>query len=67
MLGAQGLHFFLQPQFLTLQLPQSQFVRRWAAGFVLDGSIESLMPDTEFTNAGFNRHGLRLHVFWLHD
>jgi hypothetical protein len=58
--GAQALDLLFQFEFLAFQLSKSQMIRGWSLQFFLDGAIKILVPETEFTDMGFNGHGLRL-------
>lgn len=60
--SAQGLEFFLQTQFLPLELSQPKIVGGRTGILVLNGPIETFVPQSQLTYAGVYRHGLRLHV-----
>jgi len=54
--SAQGFHFFLEPELLSLQFLESYFVGGGPTQFILNGLFERLVTRSEFTDPGFHGH-----------
>ena len=51
-LAAEGFDLFLEPELLSLELLEPEFVGRRPAHFVLDRLFEGLVTGPEFTDPG---------------
>jgi hypothetical protein len=56
----QGLDFFFQFEFLSLEVSQFGVIKGWSLELFLDRPIKVFVPRTKFANPSFNGHGLRL-------